>query len=334
MPRTGRSTQSRTRSTFSLESGTVGGEFERLTRSSRFKEGEGLNGQTWRRRDLVFVENLADLSDCPRAPVALREGIRSGVCLPLTRDDRVIGTMDFFAKTGVEMPEARLDVLRTLARVASDKITQLARQGELYRIMRMIENAPLNMMYCDLDLKVQYINPASVKTLEATRSLPADQGRGDVGKSIDIFHRNPEHQRRLLADPKNLPHEAVIRLGPESLEPARDGHPRPEWPLRRADADLGGHHRSARRQAPRGRDRGRHQGAQPAPRRARPGVLEIRGCGRGARDDPRGVRLALRDLFRGRPGGPHPQVRPSTRARPARSSAGPRARGSSAKAKG
>ena len=29
------------------------------------------------------------------------------------RDDRLIGTMDFFAKTGVEMPEARLDVLRT-----------------------------------------------------------------------------------------------------------------------------------------------------------------------------------------------------------------------------
>ena len=29
----------------------------------------------------------------------------------------------------------------------------------------------------------------------------------------------------------------------------------------------------------------------------------------GARDDPRSVRLALRDLFRGRPGGPCPQVR-------------------------
>jgi methyl-accepting chemotaxis protein len=203
--------------TFSLESGTVGGEFERLTRTSRFREGEGLNGQTWRRRDLVFVENLADLGDCCRAPVALREGIRSGVCLPLIREDRVIGTMDFFAKTAVEMPELRLDVLRTLGRVASDKIAQLARQGELYRIKRMIENAPLNMMYCDLDLKVQYINPASTKTLKRLEQYLPIKADEMLGKSIDIFHRDPEHQRRLLADPRNLPHEAVIKLGPESL---------------------------------------------------------------------------------------------------------------------
>jgi methyl-accepting chemotaxis protein len=202
---------------FSLESGTVGGEFERLTRSARFKEGEGLNGRTWRRRDLVFVENLADLSDCCRAPVAMREGIRSGVCLPLMKDDRLIGTMDFFAKTGVEMPEARLDVLRTISRVASDKISQLARQGELYRIMRMIENAPLNMMYCDLDLKVQYINPASTRTLRKLEQYLPIKADEMIGKSIDIFHKNPEHQRKLLADPKNLPIESVIKLGPESL---------------------------------------------------------------------------------------------------------------------
>ena len=29
-----------------------------------------------------------------------------------------------------------------------------------------------------------------------------------IGQSIDIFHKKPEHQRRLLADPRNLPHTA------------------------------------------------------------------------------------------------------------------------------
>jgi methyl-accepting chemotaxis protein len=203
--------------TFAFESGSVGAEFERLTRASKIKEGEGLNGRTWRRRDLVFVENLADLADSPWAPIALREGIRSAVCLPITRDDRVIGTMDFFVKTGVEMPEERLDVLRALGRVASDKSAQLARQSELHRIMRMIENAPLNMMYCDLDFRIQYINPASLKTLKRLEQYLPTKADELIGKSIDIFHRNPEHQRRLLADPRNLPHEAIIRLGPESL---------------------------------------------------------------------------------------------------------------------
>ena len=82
------------------------------------------------------------------------------------------------------------------------------------------------MMYCDLDLKVQYINPASIKTLKRLEQYLPIKAEEMIGKSIDIFHKNPEHQRRLLADPKNLPHETVIQLGPESVEPARDRAPR------------------------------------------------------------------------------------------------------------
>jgi methyl-accepting chemotaxis protein len=38
---------------FSLESGRVDDEFQRLTRTARFREGEGLNGRAWRTRDLA-----------------------------------------------------------------------------------------------------------------------------------------------------------------------------------------------------------------------------------------------------------------------------------------
>ena len=39
-----------------------------------------------------------------------------------------------------------------------------------------------------------------------------------VGRSVDIFHKQPEHQRRILSDPKNLPHRAQIQVGPETLD--------------------------------------------------------------------------------------------------------------------
>jgi methyl-accepting chemotaxis protein len=39
-----------------------------------------------------------------------------------------------------------------------------------------------------------------------------------VGQSVDIFHKNPSYQRGILGDPKNLPRQAVIQLGPESLD--------------------------------------------------------------------------------------------------------------------
>lgn len=39
-----------------------------------------------------------------------------------------------------------------------------------------------------------------------------------IGVSIDTFHKNPEHQRRILADPANLPIDVDIQIGPETLD--------------------------------------------------------------------------------------------------------------------
>jgi methyl-accepting chemotaxis protein len=203
---------------FSLESGEVGEEFRRITRSSRFRKGEGLNGRAWKQGDLVHVAELSELIDCVRSPVAVRAGIHAGVCLPLTNADQMIGTMDFFSLHSVEMTPDRIEVLRSIGGVASSRITSLVRQDEMMsRIMRMIENAPLNMMYTDLDLKIEYMNPASVRTLNQLEKYLPVKVNDMYGKSIDIFYDNPETQRKLLSDPRNLPHETVIRLGPESL---------------------------------------------------------------------------------------------------------------------
>ncbi|WP_281379073.1 methyl-accepting chemotaxis protein [Chthonobacter rhizosphaerae] len=68
------------------------------------------------------------------------------------------------------------------------------------------------------DFVIDYANRASVAMLERIRHLvPVDPAR-IVGTSIDVFHKNPAHQRGLLADPRNLPHKATINLGEEILE--------------------------------------------------------------------------------------------------------------------
>ena len=82
---------------FSLESGRVDDEFQRLTRTARFKEGEGLNGRAWRLRDLFHVADVGELHDCCRAPLARRAGVRAAVALPVMRDGQVAGTLDFFS---------------------------------------------------------------------------------------------------------------------------------------------------------------------------------------------------------------------------------------------
>ncbi len=203
---------------FSLESGRVDDEFQRLTRTAQFREGEGLNGRSWRLRDLVHFADLGELHDCCRAPLARRAGIKTAIALPIMRDGQVIGTLDFFSIQAVEISQARLGALRTIGQLASDKVSKLAKQADLTRIKQMVENAPINFMYADLDLKVQYMNrkaEQTLKRLEAHLPIKVDQM---IGTSIDIFHKAPEHQRRILADPRNLPRTATINVGPELFE--------------------------------------------------------------------------------------------------------------------
>jgi methyl-accepting chemotaxis protein len=86
------------------------------------------------------------------------------------------------------------------------------------QVSSMMENAPINVLYADTDFKLQYMNPASNKTLKTLEQYLPDKVDNLVGQSIDIFHKNPAHQRKILSDPKNLPHSAQIQLGPEILD--------------------------------------------------------------------------------------------------------------------
>jgi methyl-accepting chemotaxis protein len=82
----------------------------------------------------------------------------------------------------------------------------------------MLENAPINILYCDLDLVIRYMNPASAKTLKTLEHLLPVKVEQIVGNSVDIFHKNPAHQQKMLSTDKNLPHRATITLGAEKLD--------------------------------------------------------------------------------------------------------------------
>jgi methyl-accepting chemotaxis protein len=89
---------------------------------------------------------------------------------------------------------------------------------QVAQVTSMMENAPINIMYADTDLILQYMNPSSEKTLKTLEQYLPDKVDNLVGQSIDIFHKNPAHQRKILSDPKNLPHRAQIQVGPEVLD--------------------------------------------------------------------------------------------------------------------
>jgi methyl-accepting chemotaxis protein len=96
------------------------------------------------------------------------------------------------------------------ARIADQKLQQLYSQ--------MVENTSVRLIVANREGTITYMNPASSEALrKLERFLPC---RADeiVGRSFDIFHKRPEHQRNIVADPKNLPHRAKFPLGDEWLD--------------------------------------------------------------------------------------------------------------------
>lgn len=129
----------------------------------------------------------------------------------------------------IQVGKEKLDLLVTAVKDAEGKYIgpmvtwslateRLKLEEEAARLTSMMENAPVNAMMAGTDFTVNYINPKSrdtLKTLEKFLPITVDKV---VGSSIDVFHKNPAHQRKILGDPKNLPHRAKIRLGPETLD--------------------------------------------------------------------------------------------------------------------
>lgn len=105
-----------------------------------------------------------------------------------------------------------------VVKYATDASAMVKMREEMALFKPMVESAKVNLMLCDLDFTIKYINPASLATLrQIEQHLPvkADQV---VGSKIDIFHKDPAHQRAMLATDKHLPHNAKIRVGPEHLD--------------------------------------------------------------------------------------------------------------------
>ena len=91
--------------------------------------------------------------------------------------------------------------------------------AEIAKLMQMVDDMPINIMSIDpVDFKIDYINKTSIETLRPLEHLLPCKADDLLGQCIDIFHKNPAHQRGILSDPSNLPFRSKIKLGEETLD--------------------------------------------------------------------------------------------------------------------
>ena len=86
-------------------------EFERFTKGANLARNEGLPGRVWSTAMPCWLSNLLNELSFARAPLAVREGLRSACGFPVILKNEVLGTFAFFSRRSQEPDQELLDLL-------------------------------------------------------------------------------------------------------------------------------------------------------------------------------------------------------------------------------
>ncbi len=112
-----------------------------------------------------------------------------------------------------------IKVVKNAVDITEKKLESLRNEAESARLLKVLDEMPINLMMADKDtLEITYINKTSVTTLTPLAHLLPVSVDKLQGQCIDVFHKNPGHQRAILSDPSKLPWRAKIKLGDETLD--------------------------------------------------------------------------------------------------------------------
>jgi len=105
----------------------------------------------------------------------------------------------------------------------ADITEEVAKENHVVRLQGAIDSSAQATMMVDRDFIVTYVNQATKDLLAKNQMqfsavFPGFNAATIVGTCIDIFHKNPAHQRQLLADPGNLPYQTDISVGDLKFE--------------------------------------------------------------------------------------------------------------------
>ncbi|WLA03229.1 methyl-accepting chemotaxis protein [Xanthomonas translucens] len=124
---------------------------------------------------------------------------------------------------GLSLPEG--SIAHTLVVASEQLLSSHAQdaqaQHENLRIRTALENVTANVMIADAERNIVYINKPLARMLSAVqddlrRELPGFDANDLLGRNIDVFHKRPEHQAKLLAALQHT-HTAQIRVGGRTM---------------------------------------------------------------------------------------------------------------------
>jgi PAS domain S-box-containing protein len=141
-------------------------EFEAASRKATFASGVGLPGRVWSSGKPAWIPDVTCDSNFPRAPVAVREGLRGALGFPVLLGHQVLGVLEFFSREIRQPDEELLELLAT----AGTQIGQFAeRRRAEEELKTLFETSRDLLCVTGFDGYFRRLNPAWERTLGYTR---------------------------------------------------------------------------------------------------------------------------------------------------------------------
>jgi len=125
------------------------------------------------------------------------------------------------------MATRRSKASRKVASAPRSRKSAAARSGFAHAAA-ILERIPVNIMYADRDLRIRYVNPASLEALRALEAHLTVRADEVVGLTLDLFYQDANRFAQWIEDPQTIPHRMPIQLGPEVLDFSASLHRDPD----------------------------------------------------------------------------------------------------------
>jgi len=110
-------------------------EFEARSHEFHFEAGTGLPGRVWSTNRAMWIPDLSKDANFPRAPAALKAGLKTGMAFPLRLGDRSLGVLECFSQKVRGLDDDFLQMMETIG----DQIGQFIERRRAEEALRISE---------------------------------------------------------------------------------------------------------------------------------------------------------------------------------------------------
>ncbi|MEK6669474.1 methyl-accepting chemotaxis protein [uncultured Aquabacterium sp.] len=174
-----------------------------------------------REHEQGWIGKTIDVSALPSASAGIGDKINQLVAAHIAVKMQVVDTIKAYGEGRFDVKMARLPGQKAVITEAMDNVcaslSAVVMENERNaRIRTALEVVTSNVMIADADLNIVFMNKAVEQMLsnaeaDLRKALPQFDVRRVLGSNIDIFHKNPAHQRNMLAGLRDT-HRAQIKV--------------------------------------------------------------------------------------------------------------------------